>query len=63
MDINELFDGIAEAFRQYQAEMTEQEQASTNPAPAGLEPERESEKSEKIMPTEKGIEQHSPKQE
>ncbi len=31
MDINDLFDGIAEAFRQYQAEMTEQKQASANP--------------------------------
>jgi len=39
MDINDLFDGIAEAFRQYQAEMAEQEQASISPAPAGLEPE------------------------
>jgi hypothetical protein len=27
MDINDLFDGIAEAFRQYQAEMAEQAQA------------------------------------
>jgi len=25
MDINDLFDGIAEAFRQYQAEVTKQE--------------------------------------
>ena len=63
MDINELFEGIAEAFRQYQAEMAEQEQTSTNPAPTGLEPERETEKTEKITPTEKGIEQHFPKQE
>ena len=63
MDINDLFDRIAEAFQQYQAEMTEQVQTSTNSAPTGLEPERESEKSEKIMPTEKGIEQHFPKQE
>ena len=63
MDLNELFEGNVEAFRQYQAEMTEQVQTSTNPAPTGLEPERESEKSEKIMPTEKGIEQHFPKQE
>ena len=47
MDINELFDEIAEAFRQYQAEMAEQAQASTNPAPTGLEPERESEKQRK----------------
>ena len=60
MDINEL-EGIAEAFRQYQVEMTEQEQTSTNPTPTGLEPERESEQSEKIMPTEKGVEQHFPK--
>jgi len=29
MDINDLFEGIAEAFRQYQAEMAEQEQTST----------------------------------
>jgi len=63
MDINDLFDGIAEAFRQYQAELTEQMQASANPAPAGLEPERESEKTEKIMATEKRVEQHFPKRE
>jgi len=63
MDINDLFDGIAEAFRQYQAEMTEQAQALTNPAPIGLEPERESEKSEKIMATEKGAKQDFPKRE
>ncbi|NNG00887.1 MAG: hypothetical protein HKM93_15980 [Desulfobacteraceae bacterium] len=63
MDINDLFDGIAEAFRQYQAEMAEQAQASTNPGFTGLEPERESEKSEKIMPPEKGIEQDFPKRE
>jgi hypothetical protein len=41
MDINDLFDGIAKAFRQYQAEMAEQDQTSTNPAPTGLEPETE----------------------
>lgn len=63
MDINDLFEGIAEAFRQYQADMAEQVQASANPAPTGLEPERESEKSEKKMATEKGVEQHFPKQE
>lgn len=63
MDINELFDGTAEAFRQYQAEMAEQVQASTNPAPTGLEPERESEKSEKIMATETRVEQDFPKRE
>ena len=47
MDINDLFEGIAEAFRHYQAEMTEQAQASTNPAHTGLEPEKESEKQRK----------------
>ena len=36
MDINELFEGIAEAFRQYQAEMAEQGKASVNPIPTGL---------------------------
>lgn len=63
MDINRLFDGIAEAFQQYQAEIAEQEQASANPAPTGLEPERESEKSEKIIAIEKGAEQYFPKRE
>ncbi len=63
MDINELFDGIAEAFRQYQAEMAEQGQASANPTPIGLEPEKESEKTEIIMPTEKEVEQDFPKRE
>ncbi len=61
MDINDLLDGIAEAFRQYQAEMTQQEQASLNPNPAGLEPETETEKTEKKVATEKGIEQNFPK--
>ena len=63
MDINDLFDGIAEAFRQYQAEMAEQTEVSSNPNPTGLEPERESEKSEKIMATEKGAKQDFPKRE
>jgi len=63
MDINDLFEGIAAAFRQYQVEMAEQAQASANPAPIGLEPKRESEKSEKIMSTEKGVEQDFPKRE
>ena len=58
-----MFEGIAEAFRQYQAEMEEQEQTSTNPTPAGLEPEREPEKTEKTMLTEKGVEQYLPKRE
>jgi hypothetical protein len=57
MDINELFEGIAEAFRQYQGEMTEQAQASANPPPTGLEPETEAEK------TEKRVEGNSPKRE
>ena len=63
MDINELFDGIAEAFRQYQAEIAEHEQTSANPNPAGLGAETEAEKTEKIMATEKRVEQHFPKQE
>jgi hypothetical protein len=45
------------------AEIAEQEQASANPAPTGLKPERESEKSEKIMATEKSVEQDFPKRE
>jgi len=45
-----LFDGFAEAFWQYQAEMTKPVQTSTNPTLNGLEPERESEKSEETMP-------------
>ncbi|WP_035275514.1 hypothetical protein [Desulfogranum japonicum] len=63
MDINSLFDGIAEAFRQYQAEMNEQEQASSNPNPAGLEPETEAEKTEKKVATEKRVEGNFPKRE
>jgi hypothetical protein len=61
MDINELFDGIAEAFRRYQQETAAQKNALPNPISTGLEPERESEQSEKIMPTEKGVKQHFPK--
>lgn len=61
MDINDLFDGIAKAFRQYQAEMAQQVQALSNPIPAGLEPETEAEKTEKKVPTEKGVEQDYPK--
>ena len=63
MDINELFDGIAEAFRRYQAEMEEQAQASTNPVLVGLEPETEAEKTEKKVVTEKRIEENFPKRE
>ncbi len=55
MDINDLFDGIAEAFRQYQAEMAEQEQASANPVPTGLGAETEAEKTEKKVATEKRV--------
>ncbi len=47
MDINDLFDGIAEAFRQYQAETAEQTEVSSNPNPTGLEPKTEAEKTEK----------------
>ncbi len=60
---NDLFDGIAEAFRQYQAEMAEQAQASTNPTPTGLEPKTEAEKTEKKVATEKRVEQDFPKRE
>jgi hypothetical protein len=63
MDINDLFDGIAEAFRKYQEEMNEQKQASVNPNPAGLEPETEAEKTEKKVATEKRVEQDFPKRE
>jgi hypothetical protein len=55
--LKELFEGIAEAFRQYQAEMTDQAQASANPALTGLEPETEAEK------TEKRVEGNFPKRE
>ncbi len=63
MDISELFEGIAEAFRQYQAEMAEQGQTSTNPTLAGLEPKWKPEKTEKIMTIEKRVEQGFPKRE
>jgi len=61
MDINDLFEGITEAFRQYQAEMTEQEQASANRNPAGLEPETEAEKTEKKMATEIEVQGNFPR--
>ena len=63
MDINDLFDGIAEAFRQDQAEMNEQEQASSNPNTAGLEPNAEAEKTEKKVAAEKRVEGNFPKRE
>lgn len=63
MDINDLFEGIAEAFRQYQAEMAEQAQASVNLNPVGLEPETEVEKTEKKVATEKRVEGNFPKRE
>ncbi|MBO8092553.1 MAG: hypothetical protein J7D60_04525 [Prosthecochloris sp.] len=63
MDINDLFDGIAEAFRQYQAETAEQAQALNNPIPVGLEPNVEAEKTKKNVATEKGIEQNFLKRE
>jgi hypothetical protein len=47
MDINDLFEGIAEAFRQYQAEIVEQEQASSNLDPTGHGADTEAEKTEK----------------
>jgi len=58
MDINDLFDGFAETFRYYQTEMTEQVQPSTNPAPIEFDPQREPEKTEKIISTEKVFEQN-----
>ncbi len=60
MGINDSFEGIAEAFRQYQAEMNEQERASANPNPTGLEAKTEAEKTEKKVATEKGIEEDFP---
>lgn len=61
MDMNDLFDGIAEAFRQYQAEMAEQEQASSNPNHTGLGPNAEAEKTEKKVATEKSVKGDFPK--
>ncbi len=61
MDINDLFEGIAEACQQYQAEMNEQEQASAKPNPTGLEAKTEAEKTEKKVATEKGIKEDFPK--
>jgi len=55
MDIYDLFDGIAEAFRQYQAEM--EEQVSSNPNPTGFGAEKEAEKTENKQATEKRVEQ------
>ena len=63
MDNNKLFEGIAEAFRQYQAEMAEQAQTSANTTPVGLESEIEVEKTEKIVAIEKRVEQNLPKRE
>jgi hypothetical protein len=63
MDINDLFDGIAEAFRQYQAEMAKQAQASANPNPTGLWPNAEAEETEKKVATEKRVEGNFPKRE
>ena len=63
MDINVLFDRIAEAFRQYQAEMAVQEQASIGPSPEGLESEIEAEKTEKKVAAEKRVEGNFPKRE
>jgi len=40
MDSNDLFDGIAEAFRQYQAEMTEQSCLQLTPILLDLNPKQ-----------------------
>ncbi|MDT8379647.1 MAG: hypothetical protein RQ739_12225 [Desulfotignum sp.] len=61
MDINDLFEGIAEAFRQYQVEMAEQGHGSSNPNPTGLGPNAEAEKTEKKVATEKREEEDFPK--
>ena len=63
MDINNLLEGIAEAFRQYQSEMEEQSQASANPNLTGLEPEAEAEKTEKKVATEKRVKEDFPNRE
>ena len=63
LDVNDLFDGIAEAFRQYQAEMAEQEQASSNPIIVGLVPEAEAGQTEKKVAAEKRVEGNFPKRE
>jgi hypothetical protein len=63
MDINDLFEGIAEAFRQYQTEIAEQTKVSSNPNPTGLEPKTEAEKTEKKVATERRVEQDFPKRE
>ncbi len=63
MDINDLFEGIAKAFRQYQAEMNEQGQASVNPNPTGFGLKTEAEETEKKVATEKRVEQDFPKRE
>lgn len=60
MDINDLFDGIVEAFRQYQAEMAEQGHGSSKPNPTGLGPNAEAKKTEKKVATEKRVERNFP---
>ena len=60
VSVKDQFEGIAEAFRQYQAEMAEQEQASVNPTPTELESETEAEKTEKKVATEKRVEGRFP---
>ncbi len=58
-----MFDGIAEAFRQYQVEMADQEQASGNLNPTGLGLNAEAEKTEKKVATEKRVKGGFPKRE
>lgn len=60
MDINDLFDGIAEAFRRCHQEIAEQARALTNQVHTGLEPETETVKTEKKVITEKRVEQDFP---
>lgn len=63
MDINDWVDGIAEVFRQYQAETAEQTEVSSNPNPTGLEFNAEAEKTEMKVATEKRVEEDLPKRE
>ena len=53
MDINDLFEGIAKAARQYQAEVAEENGMATEIELSGLGPKAEPEKTEKKEESEK----------
>jgi hypothetical protein len=63
MDINDLFDGIAEAFRRYQQEIAGNEGIPQKDNPIGLTLENEPKKTEKKPPKEKKVEEDFPKRE